>query len=157
MDKKEIVEKAYKTLEKFIESIGYEVISIEFLREQIGWVLRIYIDKEGGVGIDDCAKVSELISPILDVEDFIEVSYNLEVSSPGVNRPLRKEEHFRKVIGETIKVSTEEGIEEYNMRKNYKGKLKGVNDAKIEIEIDKKIYKIPLSKIRKANLVFKFK
>ncbi len=157
MDKKEIVEKTYKLLENFIESLGYEVIEIDFLKEQKGWVLRIYIDKEKGVTIDDCVKVSETISPILDVEDYINFSYNLEVSSPGLNRPLRKEKHFKKVIGEEVKISLEEGLEEYNMRKNYKGILKKVENEILTVEIDKKEYKIPISKIKKANLVYKFK
>ena len=156
MEAKEIIEKSYKILEKFIESLGYEVVSIEFQREQVGWVLRIYIDKEGGVTINDCAKVSELISPILDVEDYIDHTYNLEVSSPGLNRPLRKEEHFRKVLGEKIKVVLEDGIEEYNMRKNYKGMLKGIQNGILIIEIDKKEYRIPIEKIKKANLIYKF-
>ena len=157
METKKIIEKSYEVLENFIESLGYEVVLIEFQREQIGWVLRIYIDKEGGVTIDDCAKVSELISPILDIEDYIKSSYNLEVSSPGLNRPLRKVEHFKKAIGEKIKVILEEGMEEYNNRKNYKGVLLDVNKEEIEVEIDKKAYKIPLKKIKKANIVYKFK
>ncbi len=157
MEPKEIIEKSYNILEKFIESLGYEVVLIEFQREQIGWVLRVYIDREGGVTINDCVKVSELISPILDVEDFIDYSYNLEVSSPGVNRPLRKPEHFEKVIGEKVKVILEEGLEEYDNRKNYKGILKIVNNDNIVIEINKKDYKIPIRKIKKANLIYKFK
>ncbi len=157
MKTKEIIEKSYNILEKFIESLGYEVLLIEFQREQIGWVLRVYIDKDGGVTIDDCAKVSELISPILDVEDYIQSSYNLEVSSPGLNRPLRKKEHFEKVLGEKVKIVLEEGIEEYDNRKNYKGKLKEVSEQDVVIEIDKKNYKIPIKKIKKANLIYKFK
>ncbi len=157
METKEIIEKSYNILEKFIESLGYEVLLIEFQREQIGWVLRVFIDKEGGVTIDDCAKVSELISPILDVEDYIKSSYNLEVSSPGLNRPLRKKEHFEKVLGEKVKIVLEEGLEEYDNRKNYKGKLKEVSAEEVVIEIDKKNYKIPIEKIKKANLVYKFK
>ena len=157
MENKEIIEKSYRILEGFIESLGYEVVLIEFVKEQIGWVLRIYIDKEGGVTIDDCVKVSELVSPILDVEDYINFPYNLEISSPGVNRPLRKKEHFNKVIGEKIKIVLEEGIEEYNNRKNYKGILKKVSEDSLTVEIDKKDYEIPLEKIKKANLVYKFK
>jgi len=158
MNPKEIVKKTYDLIEKYIESLGYEVVSIEFLKDRKGWVLRIYIDKENGVTIDDCVKVSELVSPILDVEDYINFSYNLEVSSPGVNRPLRKVEHFEKVIGKEIKVTLEEGLEEYNMRKNYKGILKEVKNGDILIiEIDKKDYKIPIKEIKKANLVYKFK
>ncbi len=158
MNPKEIVKKTYDLLEKYIESLGYEVVSIEFLKDRKGWVLRIYIDKDSGVTIDDCVKVSELVSPILDVEDYINFSYSLEISSPGVNRPLRKVEHFKKVIGKEIKVTLEEGLEKYNMRKNYKGILKDVkNDEILLIEIDKNDYEIPIKEIKKANLVYKFK
>jgi len=73
MDIKNIEQKTYKLLENYLDSLGYELILVEFLKEQKGWTLRLYIDKKGGVSIDDCVKVSELIDPLLDVEDYIKI------------------------------------------------------------------------------------
>jgi len=155
MDIKEIEEKAYKILEKYIEKLGYEVILIEFTKDR-NWTLRIYIDKPDGVTIEDCVKVSELIDPLLDVEDFISGRYNLEVSSPGLNRPLRKIEHFKNAINEKVKINVTEPFEENN-RHNYKGILKNVDDDKIFIETKKdEIKEIPINLIKKANLIYKF-
>ncbi len=154
MNAKKIEDKAYSLLEDYLDSLGYEVVLIEFLRDQKGWVLRVFIDGESGVTIDDCVKVNDLISPLLDVEDFIKVPYSLEISSPGVNRPLRKPEHFKKVIGEDIKVSITEPVE--NNRKNYKGKLLEADNDKIVIEVDNKTVEILIDNIKKSKLIYKF-
>ena len=154
MNIKNVESKTYELIEDYLYSIGYEVIYIEFVTEQKGRVLRIYIDKENGVTIDDCVKVNDLISPILDVENFIKSSYSLEITSPGVNRPLRKKEHFRKVIGEKIKVTLNEPIE--GNRKNFKGKLIGINNEKIILNLDNKDFNIPFENIKKANLIYNF-
>ena len=154
MNIKNIESKTYELIEDYLESLGYEVVFVEFLTEQKGRVLRIYIDKENGVNIDDCVKVNDLISPILDVENFIKSSYNLEITSPGLNRPLRKKEHFCKVIGEKIKVILKEPIEEN--RKNFKGILIKVNDTSIILSLDNKEFDIPFKNIKKANLIYNF-
>jgi len=154
MNAKTIEKKAYDLLEDYLESMGYEVVLIEFLRDGKRWVLRIYIDKENGITIDNCAEVSDLISPLLDVEDFIAPSYSLEVSSPGVNRPLRKKEHFEKVVGETVKISLTEPLE--NNRKNLKGKLIHVKDTYVAVEIDKEVIEVPMTNIKKSKLIYNF-
>ncbi len=154
MDAKKIELKVYQLIEDYLSSIGYELILVEFLRSQNGWILRLYIDKEGGVTIDDCSQVSELIDPILDVELNINFPYNFEVSSPGLNRPLRKLEHFQKVIGENIKVQLIEPI--FNNRRNIKGILKDVDSSNLLIESNKEKINIPFEKIKKANLIYKF-
>ena len=154
MDIKRIEEKTYNLLEDYLQSLGYELVFVEFTNENRGWVLRLYIDKEDGVNIDDCVKVSETVDPLLDVEDFIKASYNLEVSSPGVNRPLRKREHFEKVIGEKIKVVLKEPLE--NKRRNFKGKLIDVKSDSILMEVKNGDIEFLLKDIKKANLIYKF-
>ncbi len=155
MDAKKIEAKIYELIEDYLKSVGFELILAEFLREQQGWVLRLYIDKEdNGVTIDDCAKVSELIEPILDVELNINFPYNFEVSSPGLNRPLRTLEHFKKVIGENIKIQLKEPLE--NNRKNFKGNLKKVSNSHIFIDVNGNEIEIPVLQIKKANLIYKF-
>ncbi len=154
MNTKKIEEKAYELLEGYLASVGYEVLLIEFLRNQKGWVLRIFIDTESGVTIEDCSRVSELIEPLLDVEDIIKISYSLEVSSPGLNRPLRKLEHFKKVIGETVKVVLSEPVE--GNRKNFKGKLLKAEDDLITVKTENEIFEIEIKNIKKANLIYNF-
>jgi ribosome maturation factor RimP len=154
MDSKKIELKTYELIEDYLESIGYELILVEFLRDQKGWVLRLYIDKEGGVTISDCSRVSELVNPILDVEMNINFPYNFEVSSPGLNRPLRKLEHFQKVIGENVKIQLKEPIK--NNRQNIKGVLKKVINERVIVETYNEELEIPISQIKKANRIYKF-
>ena len=154
MNIKFIEEKTYELIEEYLESLGYEVIFVEYSKEQSGWVLRIYIDKDAGVTIDDCVKVNDLISPILDVENFIKSSYTLEITSPGFNRPLRKKEHFQKVIGEKVKITLNEPLA--NNRKNFKGKLLKIDNDKIFLEVHDGVVELLLTQIKKANLIYKF-
>ena len=95
---------AEKLITPCIEELGYEVWDVEFVKEGSGWFLRVTIDSDDGIDIDDCEKVSRAISPILDEVDPIEQNYTLEVSSPGLERTLRKPEHFESCIGEEIEV-----------------------------------------------------
>jgi ribosome maturation factor RimP len=142
-----------KLVEPLIIDEGYELVDIEFKNESIGWVLRVYIDKEGGVNVDDCAALSREMSNLLDVEDISPNRYNLEVSSPGLNRPLRKREHFEKVIGERIKLRTRQPIEG---ARNFKAKLIEVSDSSILIDDDIKQTQIEFDNIEKANLIYNF-
>jgi len=130
-----------------------ELIDLEYQREGRGWVLRLYIDKEGGITLDDCARVSQEIGTVLDVEDFIGTPYSLEVSSPGLNRPLKNERDFIKYRDRLIKVKTFEPIDN---RRNFKGKLREISDGRIEMEIDGGVVTIPLANVAKANLEVEF-
>ncbi len=154
MESKKIEQKVYELIEDYLDSIGYELLFVEFLREQKGWVLRLYIDKDGGVTIDDCSKISELVDPILDVELSINFPYNFEVSSPGLNRPLRKIEHFKKVIGEKVKIQLIEPMK--NNRRNIKGTLKEIIGNNMIVKTDNEELEVNISQIKKANLIYKF-
>ena len=142
-------------IEPVCRSAGYELVEVEYRREQRGWVLRVYIDVEasGHVGFADCERVSRELSPLLDVEDPIPQEYHLEVSSPGVDRPLRTRDHFRRYIGEVAKITMREGIDG---RRNFKGTLVSVSDANngaVVVEVDGVEVALPLDDLDRANLV----
>lgn len=129
---------------------GFELVDIELKREPVGMVLRVYIDSDGGVNIDDCAKISESISRELDKEDLISQSCVLEVSSPGIERPLRKPEHFEKYVGSKIYVKTREPI---RGRRQFKGIIDSAKDEMFLINCDRDIYEISYDKLANAHLV----
>jgi ribosome maturation factor RimP len=130
---------------------GIELVDIEYRRESRGWVLRLYLDKKGGITLDDCTRISQEVGRSLDVEDLIQTPYTLEVSSPGLTRRLKTEKDFMKHEGSLIKVRT---IRPIDNRRQFKGKLLGVSENAIEIETDGRIVQIPLSNVGKANLGF---
>lgn len=133
-----------------IESLGYELVGIEYIKNGQHTVLRIYIDAEQGVGIEDCERVSHQVSGILEVEEPISSAYSLEVSSPGFDRPLFKQRDFERFTGSEAKLSMRLPIQG---RRNFKGLLHGFSDGDILIEVDGEIYELPLSKLAKARLV----
>lgn len=134
-----------------IESMGYELVGVEFNSGNQYGTLCVYIDHEDGVKIDDCAKISHQISGILDVEEPIQQAYDLQVSSPGLERPLFKLEDFKRFTGQRVRIKMLVGI---NGRRNFQGMLQRVTDNQlIEVEVDRDIYQLPLTDIRKANLV----
>ncbi len=116
-----------------VEGLNYELVDVEFIKEGASWYLRIYIDKPGGINIDDCQAVSEKISEILDEKDPIEQSYYLEVSSPGLERPLKTERDFIKYKGELVEVKVFQPI---NGKKIFEGELIGLIEGKIVISQD---------------------
>jgi ribosome maturation factor RimP len=130
---------------------GIELVDVEYRRESRGWVLRLYLDKKGGVTLDDCTRISQEVGRNLDVEDLIQTPYTLEVSSPGLTRRLRTEKDFMNHQGDLIKVRT---IRPIDNRRQFKGKLLTVSENRIEIETDGGIFQIPLSNVEKANLEF---
>jgi ribosome maturation factor RimP len=146
---KEIVERVRTMIDPILFQEGLELTDIEYRRESKGWVLRLYLDKEGGVTLDDCTRVSQEVGRNLDIEDFIQAPYTLEVSSPGLNRSLRTENDFMKNCQRLVKVKTFDPIEN---RRNFKGRLRGISENKIEIESEGGIFKIPLSNVAKAKL-----
>ena len=116
-------------------------------------MLRVYIDKEGGVLVDDCAIVSRQISGVLDVEDPIAVEYTLEVSSPGMERPLFTLEQFAKYAGEQVKIKLRSPFEG---RRNFQGLLKGVEEQDVIVQADEHEYLLPVDSIEKANIIPRF-
>ena len=137
-------------LEPSIERLGYELTDIELKLGGRSGLLRIYIDKDDGVDIDDCEVVSHQVSAILDVEDPIPGNYTLEVSSPGLDRTLTKPAHFRRFMGEDIKVKLRFPLDG---RRNFRGALKSADDEAIEVEVDGESYRLPISTIESARLV----
>jgi len=147
---KDIKEKLLEVVEGVVTQKKYELVSLEWRRENRGWVLRLYIDKPGGVTVEDCVKVSETVSKMLDEVNLIHHPYLLEVSSPGIERPLTKEEHFERFKGERVEISLKTPVKG---RKNFKGLLLGIKEGKVLVELDTGEWvEMDLSNIKKANL-----
>jgi ribosome maturation factor RimP len=136
--------------EPVIESMAYELIGVELTGSGNGTVLRVYIDADKGITVDDCQAVSYQVSGILDVEDPLHEHYTLEVSSPGLDRPLIKPEHFRQFIGSLVKIRSKESV---LGRKNFKGILESFDGEYLTIAVDNEVYEIPFEIVEKANLV----
>jgi len=149
----EIVDHVRAIADPLLTNEGMELVEVNYRRESRGWVLRLTIDKEGGVTLDDCSRVSQQLGRELDVEDFISSSYVLEISSPGLTRPLRSEKDFIKYCNRLIKLRT---VDPINSRQQFKGKLLSVSNNQIELEMEEGIVQIPLAKIAKANLEIEF-
>jgi ribosome maturation factor RimP len=146
---REIVDRVHAIADPILFNEGIELVDIEYRRETKGWVLRLYMDKEGGVTLDDCTRVSQEVGRSLDVEDFIQTPYNLEVSSPGLTRPLKTEKDFMKYRYHLIQVKT---VDPVVNRRRFKGRLLGISGNQIEIQSDEGVFQIPFSNVAKANL-----
>ena len=136
-----------------VEMLGFELHGLEFVQAGRHYTLRVYIDHEDGISVDNCADASRQISAILDVEDPITNEYDLEVSSPGVDRPLFKQDHYEKAQGEEVRVRTklpQDG------RRNFKGDLVAVSSDMITLKSDGEEHLIMLSNIERANIIAKF-
>ena len=132
-----------------VEALGYELVGIEFIRSRTS-TLRIYIDSKDGINVDDCADVSHQVSAVLDVEDPITVAYNLEVSSPGLHRPMFTAEHYSQYVGEEVAVVLRMAVQN---RRKWQGVIKAVDGEMITITVEGKDEVFALSNIQKANLV----
>ena len=141
------------------ESLALELVEIEYKRSGRESVLRLFIDKEGGITLDDCADFSRELSAVLDVEDVIPVAYDLEVSSPGLDRPLRNVADYERFTGRLIKIRTYELFPDDagNRRKTFLGHLEGLRDGVVRLRlIEGQTAGIPLERVAKANLDFEF-
>jgi ribosome maturation factor RimP len=137
-------------IEPVIQGLGFQLWGIEYLGQGRHTLLRIYIDKEGGINIEDCAEASRHISSILDVEDPISSEYTLEVSSPGLDRMLFNLEQFQAQLGEVIKVRL---TESFAGRRNFSGTLKNIENDEIVLVIGEEEFTIPYELVEKANVV----
>jgi len=150
----QVVSKIREVLIPTLDSFGVELVEVEYRCENRGWVLRLYIDKEGGVSVGDCQRVSEQVGDLLDVEDLICHGYRLEVSSPGLDRPLVQERDFLRFTGKRAKISTHDPI---SNQRNFQGRILGVADHKVLIEADERgIVEIPHEAIARARLIPEF-
>jgi ribosome maturation factor RimP len=147
----ELIEQIWGLLEPVVRSEGLELIEVEYRREPHGWVLRLFIDRDDGISVEDCARISQVAGDLLDVADPIPNPYHLEVSSPGLNRPLRKLEHFRRHIDKIIEVRT---LTPMGNRRNFKGVLVDVDPTRITMNCDGQVFEIPLLLLERARLCY---
>ncbi len=140
-------------LEAPVAASGYELVGLEFIRAGEHSTLRVFIDHENGIFVDDCAEVSRQVSAVMDVEDPITVAYNLEVSSPGLERPLFKVEHYEQFIGHEVNLVLKMAM---SNRRKWKGVIEAVVGETITLTVDGEKEEFALSNISKANLIPKF-
>jgi ribosome maturation factor RimP len=150
MERDRTVSRIWELATQIADGEAMEVIDVELRREgtRAGRVLRVYLDKEGGPNVGDLGRVSRQLSELLDSQDIVEGSYTLEVSSPGINRPLKKPEHFQRFIGKRVRIRTGDMIDG---RRSFLGILSEVSGDTIRIEVEGKPYQIPFSMIEKSN------
>ena len=144
------VSRVWELAAPLAQAESMEIVDIELRHEGTrgGRILRVYLDKEGGPNVDDLSRVSRQLSDVLDTHDAVEGAYTLEVSSPGINRPLRRPEHFTRFVGKRIRVRTRDLI---NGRRSFLGTLKAVLDDRIALTQEGMEYQIPFSVIEKSN------
>ena len=152
-DSRFVVQEVTGLLEPILEEMGFELVDVVFLSKQGRWVLQLFIDTEGGVTIDDCARVSGEIGDLIDVRDILEHEYVLEVSSPGIDRPLKKQKDFYRACGRKVKIRTKEPVKG---RQNFTGTLQSVKGNVITLDADGMIITLTVEELEKANLVYEF-
>lgn len=131
--REEYEQRTEKLVLPIIEANKFELVDVEYVKEAGNWYLRVYVDKEGGIAVDDCEIVSRALSDLLDTEDFVEDSYILEVSSPGLGRPLKKEKDFERSIGKEVDIHLYKQIDK---QKEFTGVLKSYSKEEIVLQID---------------------
>ena len=136
-----------------LEELGFELVEVQYRREQNGWILRLSIDKQDGISLGDCAAVSREISQLLDIEDFIDQAYNLEVSSPGLNRSLKSMAEFERFVGRLAKIKTTEPIAGEHV---FIGKINKAEGESILLMVGTKEVTILFSQVAKARLEVEF-
>lgn len=161
------IQDLWNLVEPHVNDAGFDLIEVQSGREAAGWVVRLYIDRmvagqqgleaglerdvnESLVSLEDCERVSRDVSAALDVADLIPHAYQLEVSSPGLDRPLRRAQDFARFVGQRAKVRLNQGVEG---RRNFSGVLLAVKDDRVEIDCDGRSYQFPVDDVAKANLV----
>lgn len=136
-------------IEPLLGQLGYELVDLEYAPSRTRGLLRVFIDKPQGVGIDDCERMSHELSALLDVEDPVSTAYTLEVSSPGLDRVLRTRAHFERFVGERIWVELKVPRDG---RRRYTGQLAGIDAQAIELLVDGAMVRVPLDEIGRARL-----
>ncbi len=141
----------FELLEPTVDREGYELVAVEFMTLDGRPTLRVSIDRPGGVTVKDCSRVSRAISPALDVEDPIDGAYHLEVSSPGIDRPLQRPSDFNRFAGYQVRIQLEAAGP--GERRRYKGLLVGARDGEVEVEVDGERHRLNLDSVERARLV----
>jgi ribosome maturation factor RimP len=148
----DVAHKIYALVEPAVEAAGYELVEVQWKHEQGGWVARLLIDNAASaIGLDDCERVSREVSALLDVHDVVAHAYSLEVSSPGLDRPLIKPAHFRRFLGKRAKVRLKAGV---SGRRNFTGTLVDADEGRVVLAVDGAEHALPLSDLERAHLVF---
>jgi ribosome maturation factor RimP len=146
-------ERLSQLIEQVVVPMGYELVGVEYRRGKDFGLLRVYIDKDDGIVVDDCVAVSRQLSAMLDVEDPLKEAYQLEVSSPGMDRPLFVKEHFERFAGSKVRIKLRMKL---NGRRKFEGVLKGVQNDSVILEMDDEMEQLPLDQIDTARLVPEF-
>lgn len=150
VDRQAVVDHVVPLAERVAAREGCELVHVEYVHQSGRWILRLYIDRPDGVDIDNCTAVSRQMSAVLDVEDFIPHAYHLEVSSPGLDRPLRKSEDYRRFAGEPVSIRTTTPV---GGRRRFKGILEKLEGEVLTIADEAgQVFEIPLEKVSKARL-----
>jgi len=142
--------------QRVVDGRGWELVDVEIKRERGGHLVRLYVDKDGGIGLDDLQSVSEEVSAILDAEDPITAAYTLEVSSPGLDRPLKTERDYRRFVGRLVKISSYDLV---GGRRHWAGRLAGVEDGVVIVRLEKEggaDARVPFEKIAHGRLEVEF-
>jgi ribosome maturation factor RimP len=150
---KAITSAVEKLVQPWLDDSGFELVDIEYLKEGGNWFLRVIVDKEGGIDIEDCSRISEFVSEMLDKADPISDAYFLEVTSPGAERPLKKPEDFIKALNSNVYVTTYEPV---NGHKEFEGILEAYDENQLVIRTGKTKYVIPTGKMAGARLAVVF-
>lgn len=151
---KKITDIVYKLSEPITSELELELVDVEYVKEAGNYVLRVYIDRENGVTLDDCQNVSSKLSALLDEKDPISDSYTLEVSSPGIDRPLKKDSDFVRFAGRKVDVSTYAPI--YGKKKKFTAQLVNLCDNEVVLSVDEELIEIPRDQIAQIRLAVEF-
>lgn len=149
MGKTSVAQSVEEIIEPFLNSENLELVDVQYQKEGRGWCLRVFIDKEGGVTVDDCQKVSRLIGDQIEIEELIQSNYTLEVSSPGLDRTLKKEKDFLRFKERKAAVTTYSPV---NQQRNFKGVIKDFKEGSLRLETEDGLIEILLDNISKARL-----
>ncbi|MEK3786628.1 MULTISPECIES: ribosome maturation factor RimP [Paenibacillus] len=147
---KSIVE---EMVQPYLLEHGFELVDVEYVKEGSNWFLRVFVDKDGGIDLDDCSMISEFLSQKLDENDPVSDAYFLEVSSPGAERPLKKAQDVAKAVGKNVFVTTYEPI---SGLKEFEGKLVSFENDELTVQIGNKTYTLPYAKVAGARLAIIF-
>jgi ribosome maturation factor RimP len=150
---RQVLAQAEPIIESLAAEEGCELVDMTYQREPQGWVLRVYIDRPGGVTVGDCQKISTQIGDTLEGKDIMRYAYNLEVSSPGLNRPLKKAADFERFAGRLVRIKTRAPIDG---RRNFLGRLTGCADGLVCLDIDGTCVRLPLDSIGRAHIEYEF-
>ncbi len=148
-----IIRDVNRLIESVLDEMGFELVDTEYLSEHGKWVLRIYADGEGGITVGDCARISREISTLIEAKDIFQHEYVLEVSSPGLNRPLKRERDFQRAVGKKVNIKMLNPVKD---QKNFTGYLKAYKNGILYIEMMDKLVHLPWQDVKKANLIYEF-